>query len=683
MSNEPTPKTAKSLEPLIGPALGLGSLLLYARTLPPSLGGTLDSPEFQQAAYSLAVAHPTGYPLYLLTGRAWITLFPFGDPAYRMNFLSAVFAALAVWVLYALVRHITGSMVAGICSAAVYAVLPIPWSQASVAEVNSLHTLLVGLSFLAVALWIRGQIALPVLALVLGCALSHHRTALLYVLVLALYALFAYIRRMPGNMRVRRAEIALSVLLLLLPFATYVYLPLRAYTTPWYTNTWEGFLEHVAGESALSMMDFGTGGALLGRIRQLLAGQVFSGPQGVVFFALGLMGLAVLAFEVVRRWRTRRRSAGAGPPLLAFDEVKMGTAGVAVLAFALGIAFASIYQIFDIVDYLAVPVFMWGVITGPGFAAMSKLPAAAISRLRNNTESLAARRVAQGLVLLFAVIFTSFAASQSLASKGVRVDYSNLDRQGYWKTVKQELESAPGGTILIGDWYELNEALYLQRVEGWRPDLIAAPLDSAYREDGAQVDGWLAEGRQVLLLGRYESVVSRFEAQERSPGRSGSEAEGVLWQIVGRKTQVDMPEMAHEVNRRFGSSVLLVGYTLSPEAALQPGEVLHLTLYWQATERIYERYTVFTHILDERGEKVGQKDDEPQRGFKPTVLWQPGETIVDTVEIPISSTAAPGTYRVVTGLYNSVTQQRQPAYGPDGAALGDYATLTEIAIPAP
>ncbi|MDQ3705586.1 MAG: DUF2723 domain-containing protein [Chloroflexota bacterium] len=682
MSNEPTPDTSKSLERLIGPALGVGSLLLYSRTLPPSLGGTLDSPEFQQAAHSLAVAHPTGYPLYLLAGRAWITLFPLGDPAYRMNFLSAVFAALAVWMLYALVRHITGSAVAGVCSAALYAVLPIPWSQASVAEVNSLHTLLVGLSFLAVALWTRGQLALPVLALVLGCALSHHRTALLYMPVLALYALLAYRRRTSGGTRIRWAEIPLSVLLLLLPFATYVYLPLRAYTTPWYTNTWEGFLEHVAGESALSMMDLGTGGALLGRVRQLLAGQVFNGPQGAVFFVLGLMGLAVLAFEIVRRWRARRRSVGAEPPMLAFDEVKIATAGVAVLAFALGIAFASIYQIFDIVDYLAVPIFMWGVITGPAFAALLKLVAAAISQLRNKTRSVPARRVAQGLVLLLAAILTSFAVPQSLASKGVRVDYSNLDRQGYWKTVKQELEDAPGGTILIGDWYELNEALYLQRVEGWRPDLIAAPLDSAYREDGTQVDGWLAEGRQVLLLGRYEAVMSRFEAEVRGPGTSGSETEGVVWQVVGRKAQVDTPVMAHEVNRRFGSSILLVGYTLSPETA-QPGDALNLTLYWQATERIYERYTVFTHILDERGEKVGQKDDEPQRGFKPTVVWQPGETIVDTVEIAISSTAGPGTYRVVTGMYNSVTQERVEAFAADGTSLGDYVTLAEIVVPVP
>src|SRR5438093_13235390 len=84
----------------LGPIVGLGALLLYARTMAPSLGGTIDSPEFQQATYSLSIVHPTGYPLYLLLGRLWIVVFPFGDPAFRVNLLSVIFGALSVWVLY-------------------------------------------------------------------------------------------------------------------------------------------------------------------------------------------------------------------------------------------------------------------------------------------------------------------------------------------------------------------------------------------------------------------------------------------------------------------------------------------------------------------------------------------------------------------------------------------------------
>ncbi|HVF99446.1 MAG TPA: DUF2723 domain-containing protein [Chloroflexia bacterium] len=684
MSTTVTPRAERSLEPFTGPALTLSTLFLYARTLSPSVGGTVDSPEFQHAAYSLSVAHPTGYPLYLLLGRAWITLFPFGDPAYRMNFLSALFAALAVWVLYSLVRHITGSAAAGVGAAALYAVLPIPWSQASVAEVNSLHTLLVSLSFLCVVLWTRGRLPLPVVALVLGCAISHHRTALLYVPVLVSYALLALLAvKKSGEARVRRADVPLSALLLLLPLATYIYLPLRAFTTSWYTNTWAGFLQHVAGESALSMIDVGIGRALLGRVRQLLADQIFRGPQGGLVLAIGLAGLGVLAFEFARRWRSRKSKAAGISPWYSFEEVKLGPAAVAGVTFLLGISFAAIYQIFDIVDYLGVPVFMWGVLTGLAFLAAGKLAAFAISRLSAGTRAVTTARVAQGLLVALAAVLALFAATQSLAKSGVQVDYSKLDRQGYWRTVKQELQAAPPGTILIGDWYELHEALYFQRVEGWRPDFQAEPLDSAYREEGAQVDAWLAEGRQVFLLAHYEPVLSRFEAQVRGPVTFGSEVRGPLWQVLGRKTQADTPEMAHQVNRRFGSSIVLAGYTLSPEAEMKPGETLRLTLYWQASERVYERYTAFTHVTDERGDKVGQKDDEPQRGYRPTVLWQPGETIADTLEIPISSAAAPGRYRIVTGMYNSVTQQRLAVFGADGTSLGDYVPLAEIVVLTP
>src|SRR5690349_10096208 len=97
------------LRPLVGPLLALGALALYARTVAPSVGGTMDSTEFQETAYTLSIAHTTGYPLYLLLARLWIAVFPVGDPAFRVNFLSAVFAALAVWVLYALTAEIAGN----------------------------------------------------------------------------------------------------------------------------------------------------------------------------------------------------------------------------------------------------------------------------------------------------------------------------------------------------------------------------------------------------------------------------------------------------------------------------------------------------------------------------------------------------------------------------------------------
>ena len=84
-----------------GLALLMGALALglYVRTLVPwVLPG--DSGEFQVLAYEVGTAHTTGYPVYLLLARLFITLFPFGETAYRVSLFSAVMAAVTVAEVY-------------------------------------------------------------------------------------------------------------------------------------------------------------------------------------------------------------------------------------------------------------------------------------------------------------------------------------------------------------------------------------------------------------------------------------------------------------------------------------------------------------------------------------------------------------------------------------------------------
>ena len=75
-------------------ALGLG---VYSRTLAPGLLFG-DAGEFQFAAWRFGLAHPTGYPLYLLLGGSWQHLAAlFGvDPATSLNAFSAFLAAATV-----------------------------------------------------------------------------------------------------------------------------------------------------------------------------------------------------------------------------------------------------------------------------------------------------------------------------------------------------------------------------------------------------------------------------------------------------------------------------------------------------------------------------------------------------------------------------------------------------------
>ncbi|HEY3522708.1 MAG TPA: DUF2723 domain-containing protein, partial [Candidatus Limnocylindrales bacterium] len=68
--------------------MAAAALALYRTTLLPSVG-LWDTAEFQTVAPVLGVAHPTGYPAYVLLGFAWSTLLrPLVEPAASMNLLA-------------------------------------------------------------------------------------------------------------------------------------------------------------------------------------------------------------------------------------------------------------------------------------------------------------------------------------------------------------------------------------------------------------------------------------------------------------------------------------------------------------------------------------------------------------------------------------------------------------------
>ena len=72
--------------------VGLGIFLLtlgvYIKTMAPTVS-FWDCGEFIATAYTMSVPHPPGSPLYVLLGRVF-TLFPIGEVALRINFMSAL-----------------------------------------------------------------------------------------------------------------------------------------------------------------------------------------------------------------------------------------------------------------------------------------------------------------------------------------------------------------------------------------------------------------------------------------------------------------------------------------------------------------------------------------------------------------------------------------------------------------
>jgi hypothetical protein len=297
-------------------ALPLG---LYVATLAPTVtwrNDGRDSGDLVSAICTLGIAHPPGYPVFVILGRLFLLL-PFGDPAYRVNLMSAFFAACAVATVYLVARaelraarNKDGGRIAGTRSASVemaamaaalsFAISPIFWSQATVAEVYSLTSLLGGGSALLTVVATRyagprlQPVVMATLGLVAGLSLSHHLALAIWLAGLAVWLLM----ERPDLLRKRESLLPLLAGLAL-GLSAYLYLPLRAAAHPaanWGDpETLARFLWTATAEPYRGLI-FGLSGASLAT-RVSTVASLLSQQFGWIGLALGLAGIWVAARE--------------------------------------------------------------------------------------------------------------------------------------------------------------------------------------------------------------------------------------------------------------------------------------------------------------------------------------------------------------------------------------------------
>jgi len=171
------------------------SLALYIRTLAPGvLAG--DSVEFETLASTLGMTHPPGYPIYLLIAKLF-TFLPVGNIAYRVNLLSAVFAALALALLYLDGRLLAGWRLAALAAVYALGINGLFWLHAVIAELYTGAAVLVAAEVLLLLLWRqkdRGSY-LFVAGLLGGLSLGIHSTVALMAPAVIVYLLLTARRR--------------------------------------------------------------------------------------------------------------------------------------------------------------------------------------------------------------------------------------------------------------------------------------------------------------------------------------------------------------------------------------------------------------------------------------------------------------------------------------------------------
>ncbi len=417
------------------------ALIVYLLTLAPTVT-LVDSGELITAAALPGVAHPPGFPLYVLTGH-FFSMIPLENIAWRLNLMSAVFAAAAGAVLFLTVKRFFshgGSFLPGPVASLGFAFSLTFWGYAVVTEV---YTLNVFLTVLLIFLLLsrrenraknspqsnsssRRGLLIP--AFLFGLALGNH-----HVTILLLVPAFIYLLISVEGWRFFISRQVLPVyLMVLLGMAVHLYLPLRASRDPLLNwgdpSSWGRFVGHLTGKQyhgeQFSLSSFSSLADQSVRFLRLWAGQFT--PAGLVFVLLGLPAL---------RKRDRR---------LFWFTVLM--AGFSIL-------YALNYQIASDREAYYLPVFLVSALwLGEGIGAVVSW-ASSRGKLIRITASI--------LILLLPAFI--------LLQNWSRCDRSrDFIAENYARDTLKGIE--PGGLLLTREWQLYSPLLYLQLVEGVRPD---------------------------------------------------------------------------------------------------------------------------------------------------------------------------------------------------------------------
>ncbi len=626
------------------------SLLVYILTLAPTVL-LADAGEFQFVPWLPGIAHPTGYPLYVLLGWLFSHLVPLGEVAWRLNLFSAISGAVTIAIVYLISQALTTRIfsdcppfahrLTAAGAALTFAFSPTFWSQVIIAEVYGLHALFVALVLWAClrlpepeAVTVSGAPGLSFkvawgLSLIFGLSLTHHRTMVLMIPAILLYLWFL------GWRKLALVDGLKLLLIGLLPSLFYLYLPLIAPYVPYtqlhlsptqtlilYENTFTGFLNHVLGRVF-------TGEVQPGEIsleRLTLSLGFLRQQMGWLGGGLGLLGL----ISLIKR-----------PALLALT-------GGSFLGFFI---FNLIYFIGDI-NVLFIP--CWLILSlwiGLGWLKIIVYLSQAImknkrARMTDNPIFMeATRRMEQNIYQMLLIMLSTLLLVLPiglLLTRYAEIDQSQntLAREAWREILAQDL---PPGTILLSnDRNEIMPLWYYQYVENRRPDLLGLfPLittDPEFANIGRLLDQTLATERPVYLVKPMAGLELKADLTLLPPLPHA--------QLVEARPPKLRPDQPLEL--AYNDLLTITGY----DQSLTEDEIT-ITLYWQAkSETITEDYTSYVHLIDSSGNGRAQGQDHRLGGvYYPTSLWRPGEILRDHHTIRLPAELASGEYTLIAGLY--------------------------------
>jgi hypothetical protein len=670
---------------LIGLTLFATGLYAYTITLAPTvLEG--DAALFQYTPYVLGVTYPTGYPLYILLGKIWVTLFPFGEIAWRMNLFSALCSATALPLIYGTARRLLtppilalqreGMGVAGRFAALTvvltFATLPTFWRWSTEAKIYALNLLLFSSVLYTLALaytWCHmpgispnalrftfyalrfplhlSPLALP--ALLLGLELAVHSTTVLLIPGLFLFAWL--------NLReylLDRKSLITNLLFLITPSLLYLYIPVRA----------EWLIAQYGRDEAIRrglLADFYHSG-LAGWVRYFSAADF---TRGVVTN----WGLVPQQFLTVYMPLLRDELTYLGIGLGIIGGLTLAVTRPRIfwpllLVYALPIPFVLTYGQGEQSAFLLPSFLIFSIFVGNFVVLVTRLVShASRFTLQSEASPWDASRFAAPLVFL-ALIFLLILPQTRYNINWLR---SKWDRANYDYWADALAHPLTPGAALLAQWGDLTSFWYMQYAESRRPDLrglyppseetITTYLNSRNNEvyiAGPSSKTWAADietDYQLLPWGR----LVRLAPKTIDP-------------------QMLLPSLPHPSEAIFDHKLRLLGIAYPPQAV--DGRPYGVTLTWQALADLPPETTLSLRLS--QGDVIAaQLDDALLSGWFPRDTLPSEQYGLSYVPIPVPLGTLPGKYRLQLVVYLSY---KQPWPLADGGTVLDLGEV-ELVIP--
>jgi len=644
-------------------ALGLYSATLQKDVLP------ADSGEFQLTVTTLVgVLHQPGYPLYTLVGKLF-TLLPFGAPALRLNWMSALLAAGTLTLVGATVRRMLGDPQSchseprtpsrgqvgeeslsreaetlrcpcpplrgggplGVAQgdnpvwASLAAVLALGtattfWAQATTANIRMPTAFFTAWCVYLLIAYRRSPIAdrnLALFALAFSLGFGHY-------FVLAFMGLFfiAYLVLVDPALVRQPRRWCKPLVIFALAQLVWLYLPIHAAIAP--TPETQGLLS--PSYLVWYALGQGFGGDML----------AFAGPEHLparlallpmLFpFQMNLALLAASLFGVV---------------MLIWHDWRAGL--MLVGGFLLHTFIAITYRAPQTVEYEM-----------PAYVVLTVMIGYGVGQFSNVKSQISTVAVA-------GVIVAGLANGAAHAPSFISLAGDRSTRE----YVEPILRQAPSGAIILSDWHYATPTWYLQQVEGLRRDVEVRYVFPMPGQEWSQVWRGLIEEN----IARRPVIVTHYWGLQYATLPYTFEPFGQAW-LVRTAPSFDAPRNLAPLAVDFEDKVRLRGCRLRLTRA-SPGRPLEVTLAWQALSPLDRDYSLTVQLIDPNGARRAQRD----RGY-PTRTFAPGEVRVDRLTLPLEPTLAPGRYAIQVGVYFVPPEGGfRNLTTVDGAQLATVATL--------